>query len=320
MQYKIVDLFAGIGGIRLGFEQGIPHLITVASSEINKFANRTYEANFPKTPNLGDITTLVADDVPDHDILLGGFPCQPFSQAGNRLGFEDTRGTVFYDILRILRIKRPAMLMLENVAGLMSHDKGNTVKIIKNELVKAGYGNLYIKKLKAKDFGLPQLRERTYIVAFFDQSIKFEFPTPPCTPTRVGDILESNVDKKYTISDRAWAGHIERKQKNMAKGKGFGYSLVHEESYFTNTILKQYYKDGKSVLIDQGDDKNPRKLTPRECARLQGFPDSFTIPVSDTQAYQQFGNSVAIPVIKAIATKMMLAHATEFIIPDGSNT
>ena len=197
--------------------------------------------------------------------------------------------------------------MLENVKNLVSHDGGKTFKTIESVLVELGYA-VYAKVLAAKDFGVPQNRERIYIVGFCKESVStwnaFEFPIPPKTKTRLGDILEQNVDPKYTISEALWAGHQRRKIENKAAGKGFGYSLFNAESPYANTISARYYKDGSEILIEQPN-ALPRKLTPREAARLQGFPDNYIIPVSDTQAYKQFGNSVAVPVVHAVAQSIV---------------
>lgn len=299
---KIVDLFAGIGGIRLGVEQAFGSVDCVFTSEIDKHAVTTYKANFKDSHIFGDIKQIDENDVPDHDILLAGFPCQPFSQAGLKKGFTDTRGTLFFDIERILIAKQPKAFLLENVKQLKGHDKGETFKTIIDHLNKAGY-KVFYKILKARDFGIPQNRERIYIVGFLDHSINFEFPKPTNLPTRVGDILDDVVDEKYTISDKLWSGHKRRKELNKLNGKGFGYGLFNKESAYTNTISARYYKDGSEILIEQ-ENKNPRKLTPREAARLQGFPEEYVIPVSDAQAYKQFGNSVCVPVVKAIATQM----------------
>lgn len=304
-KYCMIDLFAGIGGTRLGFYQtGAVNI--VFSSELDKFAQKTYRANYGDIP-AGDITKIKESDIPDHDILVGGFPCVAFSQAGLKKGFEDTRGTLFFEIARIVKEKRPKAFLLENVKNLLNHDKGKTFKIIKQTLEDMDY-EVYYHVFPAKDFGVPQNRERIYIVGFDRQQVKnykdFVYPTPPKTKTRVGDILDSDVPDKYTLSDKLWEGHQRRKEKNAAAGKGFGYKLFSEDSPYTNTISARYYKDGSEILIEQNG-KNPRKLTPREAARLQGFPDEFIIPVSDSQAYKQFGNSVAVPVINAIAEKII---------------
>ncbi len=305
---KIIDLFAGIGGIRLGFEQagrelGIP-VECVFTSEWDKFAPVTYNANNGDEKIFGDITKIVADDVPDHNILLAGFPCQPFSQAGLKKGFTDTRGTLFFDIERILKKKRPEAILLENVKHFKNHDGGRTLTAILDHLKNIGYKNTSVKVLNAKDFGVPQNRERTFIVGFLNNSIAYSFPDPPKTYVRVGHILENNVDSKYTISDRLWDGHKRRKKEHVEKGNGFGYSLFSSDSAYTSTISARYYKDGSEILIKQSK-KNPRKITPREAARLQGYPEDFIIPVSDTQAYKQFGNSVAVPVIRSLARSIL---------------
>lgn len=306
-KFRFIDLFAGIGGIRMPFQELGGRC--VFSSEWDAPAQKTYRVNYGETPE-GDITKISADDIDDFDVLLGGFPCQPFSQAGLHKGFADTRGTLFFEIERIISAKRPKAFLLENVKQLAGHDRGRTLKVIREHLEALDY-HVDTNILRAADFGVPQNRERIYIVGFdkryFDLPEKYSFPYPKPTyeKTRVGDILEKYVDEKYTISDTLWAGHQRRKLEHKAKGNGFGYSLFNEDSEYANTISARYYKDGSEILIDQGDGKNPRKLTPRECARLQGFPEEFVIPVSDSQAYKQFGNSVAVPVIRAIAKSMI---------------
>ena len=277
----------------------------VFSSEWDKFAQQTYAANFGDTPH-GDITQVELTEVPRHDILIGGFPCQPFSHAGLKRGFEDTRGTLFFDVARIIDHRKPSMVLLENVKGFTTHDKGRTMAVVKETLEELGY-NVFHKVLNAKDFGVPQNRERVFIVAINKKkmgSIGFEYPTPKKVETKLGDILDGKVDEKYTISNKLWAGHKRRLKEHRAKGNGFGYSLFNTKSPYTSTISARYYKDGSEILIEQKD-ANPRKLTPREAARLQGFPEKFKIPVSDNQAYKQFGNSVAVPVIHAIAKNMV---------------
>lgn len=303
MPFTFIDLFAGIGGIRLGFEKFKGEC--VFTSEWDKYSQITYKANFGDEPN-GDITKTDVKDIPKHDILLGGFPCQPFSNAGLKQGFDDTRGTLFFDVARIIDYRKPSMILLENVKGFVSHDKGRTIKIVTETLEHLGY-NVFYKVLNARDFGLPQNRERIYIVGLNKKklgSIGFKFPKSTFKPTRVGDILETKVDEKYTISNKLWQGHKRRLKEHRAKGNGFGYSLFNKDSKYTSTISARYYKDGSEILIEQKD-KNPRKLTPREAARLQGFPERFKIPVSDAQAYKQFGNAVAVPVITAIAREMV---------------
>lgn len=305
--FRYIDLFAGIGGIRIPFQElGGKCVFT---SEWDSFAQKTYRINFGGEI-AGDITNVNEKTIPDFDILLGGFPCQPFSQAGLHKGFADTRGTLFFDIERIIKEKRPKAFLLENVKQLKTHDKGRTYKVIEKHLMDLDY-SVTAAILRAGDFGVPQNRERIYIVGFDKRFFKipddyvFRFPESPKTKTRLGDILEKKVDPKYTISEKLFEGHKRRKEENKKKGYGFGYSLFNEDSEYTNTLSARYYKDGSEILIDQGRKKRPRKLTPRECARLQGFPDSFIIPVSDTRAYKQFGNSVAVPVIRAIATNIL---------------
>ena len=300
--YKFIDLFAGVGGIRLGFEEIFKENSSfVFASEIDKFAQQTYESNYGHLPS-GDITKIEPLEIPNFDILLAGFPCQPFSNAGLKKGFEDTRGTLFFDIAQIAKYHKPQVLFLENVKGFRNHDKGNTFRVVKETLEELGY-RVFSEVLNAKNFGVPQNRERIYIIAFLDHTIEFEFPKPLEKSVKLGDILENNVNEKYTISDKLWAGHQRRKLEHKKKGNGFGYCIFNEESKYTSTISARYYKDGSEILIEQKDE-NPRKLSPREAGRLQGFPDNFKIVVSDTQAYKQFGNSVAVPVITAIAQKI----------------
>jgi DNA (cytosine-5)-methyltransferase 1 len=300
--FSFIDLFAGIGGIRIAFEAAGGEC--VFTSEWDKFAQQTYISNF-HDEIYGDITQVDETEIPTHDVILAGFPCQPFSHAGLKEGFSDTRGTLFFDIERIARYHEPKVMLLENVKGLVSHDKGRTLQVILKSLDVLGYW-VENKVLNARDFGVPQNRERLYIVAYskewFDEG-DFSFPRPSKKETRVGDVLDTRVDSKYTISDRLWAGHQRRKLEHAAKGNGFGYSLFSVDSPYTSTISARYYKDGSEILIKQRG-KNPRKVTPREAARLQGFPEWFQVHPSDTQAYRQFGNSVAVPVIEAIAKKI----------------
>ena len=309
---KFIDLFAGIGGIRLGFE----HIGAkcVFSCEIDKFAQQTYLANFNDKPH-EDIIKIDIKNIPSFDILCAGFPCQPFSNAGLKLGFEDTRGTLFFHIANILKYHKPKIVFLENVKGLKNHNKGKTYQIIHNTLREIGY-NVYSKILNAKDFGIPQNRERIYIIGFLD-NIDFSFPKINSTPPKLKDILEENISDKYTISDKLWSGHQRRKKEHLEKGNGFGYSIFNENSSYTSTISARYYKDGSEILIYQTN-KNPRKLSPREAARLQGFPDSFKIVVSDNQAYKQFGNSVCVPVVKALSQQIYL-YLEKKIIPTEFN-
>jgi len=302
--FTFIDLFAGIGGIRRPYQELGGKC--VFSSEIDKFAVKTYEENWGETPS-GDITKIEAKDIPNFDILLAGFPCQAFSIAGKRKGFADTRGTMFFEVERILEYHKPKCFMLENVKGLTNHDKGKTFKVMLDILENKLKYKVYYKVLNAKDFGVPQNRERIIIVGFKNHDVDFKFPEPiKNNKMKLGDILEKDVDDKYTISDKIWASHQRRKEQHKAKGNGFGYSLFNEESPYTSTISARYYKDGSEILIEQKG-KNPRRLTPREAARLQGFPDDFKLVVSDMQLYKQFGNSVPTKMIGAVADEIYKA-------------
>jgi len=325
--FTFIDLFAGIGGIRMGFEKFGGHC--VFTSEWNSFSQKTYLANFPADEThmfAGDITQVHESDVPDHDVLLAGFPCQPFSIAGvskkNALGrphgFEcTTQGTLFFDVARIIAEKKPKAFLLENVKNLVSHDKGNTFKVILQTLrEELGY-DVHYKVIDGQHF-TPQHRERIIIVGFRNKNNfswdKLELPAngPHLSailhpqdgnekiedPYTVGD--KGKINPKYTLTENLWAYLQAYKEKHRAAGNGFGFGLVTGDSV-TRTLSARYYKDGSEILVSQGSRKRPRRLTPRECARLMGYPDSFKIPVSDTQAYRQFGNSVVVPVITEVA-------------------
>ncbi len=295
-----IDLFAGIGGIRLACENVGGKC--VFSSECDKYAQKTYESNFGEKPK-GDITQINAKDIPDHDLLCAGFPCQPFSIAGLKKGFEDVRGGLFGDIIRILQYKKPKAFLLENVKNLVSMDGGRLWQSMAYALDFAGYNFTY-KICNAKHY-VPQNRERVFVVGFHKsfEGIDFQFPVPPGLKLKAQDILESSVDKKYTLSDKMWECLKQHKLKHESKGNGFGYGLIDFQG-ITRTIKSRYYKDGSEALVPQPK-QNPRRLTPRECARLQGFPDDFVIPVSDTQAYKQFGNSVVVPLVEDIVKMIM---------------
>ena len=307
-KFSFIDLFAGIGGMRLAYEAAGGNC--VYSSEWNKFSQVTYKENFGDMPD-GDITKVNACDIPDHDILVGGFPCQPFSIAGvskknsmgRATGFEDkTQGTLFFDVCRILKEKRPKAFMLENVKNLCSHDRGRTFKVILESLEELDY-EVFYKILDGQNF-VPQHRERILIVGFdrkrFGNDISFDFNIVPVDPKPVmNDILESDVDARYTLSDKLWQYLQGYAEKHKAAGNGFGYGIAPRDG-ISRTLSARYYKDGSEILIEQPG-QNPRRLTPRECARLQGFPDTFKIAVSDTQAYKQFGNSVVVPLMSAVA-------------------
>lgn len=331
--FKFIDLFAGIGGIRIAFEEIGGEC--VFTSEWDAYAQRTYMANFGgQHPINGDITKIDANDIPDHDVLLGGFPCQPFSIAGvskkNALGrahgfADETQGTLFFDVARIIDAKRPRAFMLENVKNLQSHDKGRTFDVILRTLRdELGY-QVFHKVIDGAHF-VPQHRERIIIIGFRDPVIfNWDMVDLPAKGLHIlGDIihrksgepvLESDrssyydhakhrVPDKYTLTDNLWLYLQNYKKKHAAAGNGFGFGMVTPASV-TRTLSARYYKDGSEILFSQGSKKNPRRLTPRECARLMGFPDTFKIPVSDTRAYKQFGNSVVVPVMRAIAQTLL---------------
>ena len=319
-RFTFIDLFAGIGGMRLAFETNGGHC--VFSCEIDDKCKQTYFENFGEMP-AGDIRTIDADDIPAHDILSAGFPCQPFSIAGvskkkslgKSTGFSDeSQGTLFFEVVRILDAKRPKVFLLENVKNIKSHDKGRTWRIILETLSNLHY-QIFSAVLDGKFF-VPQHRERTFIVGFDLERYRnfidfsFDFEKPKNTP-QLKDILENHVDEKYTLSNKLWDYLQAYALKHKAKGNGFGYGLP-ELDGITRTLSARYYKDGSEILIRQ-ENKNPRKLTPRECARLQGFHDNYKIVVSDTQAYKQYGNSVVVPLVTAvvkniIATLQELEH------------
>ncbi len=306
-KFAFVDLFAGIGGMRMAFQNADGKC--VFSSEWNRFAKQTYEANFGEVP-FGDITNIDARDIPHHDVLVAGFPCQPFSIAGvtkkNALGkqhgfLDETQGTLFFEIARIIAEKRPKAFILENVKNLRSHDSGKTFQVIAKTLDELGY-SIHHRILDGCHF-VPQHRERILIVGFrydyFQGWEQYQFPTMPKRQLQFKDILIADPDPKYTLTDHLWKYLQDYAIKHRKKGNGFGFGLTDLEGV-SRTLSARYYKDGAEILVPQGD-KNPRRLTPRECARLQGFPDEFLIPVSDNQAYRQFGNSVVVPLIEAVA-------------------
>lgn len=308
-KFKFIDLFAGIGGMRYAFNSAGGEC--VFSCEWDKQCQQTYFENFNEIP-VGDIRQVNEKDIPDHDILVAGFPCQPFSIAGvskkkslgRATGFLDkTQGTLFFDVARIIKEKRPKAFLLENVKNLKSHDHGNTWKVIMETLEKLDYevfsavidGQIYV----------PQHRERVFIVGFdrrrYGRAIGFKFDIKQPKKKKVlMDILEKNVDVKYTLTPHLWRYLQDYAVKQKAKGNGFGYGLP-DFNGITRTLSARYYKDGAEILIKQGNGKPPRRLTPRECANLQGFPKKFKITVSDTNAYKQFGNSVVVPLVSAIA-------------------
>lgn len=306
-----IDLFCGTGGIRLGFES--TGCRCVWSNDIDKYSAVTYKENFGSGDFfLGDIRKVSSREIPDFDILCGGFPCQPFSIAGvskkNSLnrphGFEDeTQGTLFYEILRIIKDRKPKAFFLENVKNLASHDKGRTFRVVKGALQELGY-SLYHKVLNAKLL-VPQNRERIFMIGFRDRDLDYKFPDIRDSKPKIRDILEKDVPDKYTLTDHLWEYLQKYAEKHRRQGNGFGFGIA-EPDGCSRTLSARYYKDGSEILIPQKG-RNPRRLTPRECAKLQGFPEDFRIVVSDTQAYRQFGNAVAVPVIKLLAESVVAA-------------
>ena len=338
--FRFIDLFAGIGGIRLGFEAHGGEC--VFTSEWNDFSKKTYIENYgDRHPFIGDIVPYAVENVPEHDVLLAGFPCQPFSIAGvskkNSLGkphgFEcTTQGTLFFDVARIIATKRPKAFLLENVKNLISHDKGNTFKVILQTLRDELKYDVHYRIIDGQHF-TPQHRERIIIVGFREKTLfswnDLQFPA---TSPRLGSVLHKTdgsepllpwdsdrffdheqleVQSKYTLTPKLWEYLQAYAKKHRAAGNGFGFGLVYPDSV-TRTLSARYYKDGSEVLVSQGENERPRRLTPRECARLMGFPDSFKIPVSDTQAYRQFGNSVVMPVMREVA-RIMYPHIQTLI-------
>jgi len=318
IKYKTIDLFSGIGGIRLGFEQ-TSRIENIFSAEIDKYACQTYYANFGEESQR-DITQIDEKKLDDFDILLAGFPCQAFSIAGKKAGFEDTRGTLFFDVARIIKEKKPKAFLLENVKGLIHHDKGRTfqtiMKVLEEDL---GY-KVEAKLLNAKDFNIPQKRERIYIVGFRDKN-DFNFPEPKILQKSVQDVIEDKkVSAKYYLSTVYLQTLINHKARHASKGNGFGYQILAQDGISNTLLVGGMGRERNLVLDNRLTDFTPvtkikgtvnreyiRRLTPREWGRLQGFPDSYKIPVSDAQAYKQFGNSVCVPVINAIAKEMILA-------------
>ena len=325
-KYKSIDLFAGIGGIRLGFDQAFDNSIeTVFVSEWDEFAQKTYKANFHDDLEIaGDITKIDEKNIPDFNICLAGFPCQAFSLAGQRKGFADdykgmSRGTLFFDVARICSEHKPKVIFCENVKGLTIHDKGRTFKIIVNTLREIGY-TVFYKVLNSKDFGVPQNRERIYIVAFRNDIAPGEFIFPASTDDtkRIKDILEEKpVSARYYLSDCYLETLKRHKARHEAKGNGFGYEVRSLDDIAgaivcggmgreRNLIVDKRQTDLTPVTHIKGkiNEEGIRKMTPREWARLQGFPDNYTLPLADVHLYKQFGNSVTVPVIKAIALKI----------------
>ena len=316
-----IDLFAGVGGMRISLQRALNRLHYKDEcklySEINSYSRQTYNLNFPSTPLVEDIKSVKKDEIdsiiPDHDILLAGFPCQPFSRAGisNRKflkrshGFEDKdQGDLFFNILDILKTKRPKAFILENVQNLKTYQNGK----ILDEMIKKLSKYYYVPEpevLDAREFGLAQRRKRIFIVGFLNFKGKFNYPKPTFKETVIKDFLDSYPPKKYIISDLLWDSHQKRKIRNKKAGKGFGFRLSYPTDKATVTISARYYKDGSECLLYRGEGKNPRRLTPREVFRLQGFPESFKFAVSDLQAYKQAGNAVPINVVEKVCLNVV---------------
>lgn len=337
--FTFIDLFAGIGGLRTAFDEIGGRC--VFTSERDKYAQLTYQANYrDNRPIEGDITEIDVKDIPCHDVLLAGFPCQPFSIAGvskkNALGrshgFEDeTQGTLFFDVARIIKAHRPAAFLLENVKNLKSHDKGRTFEVIRRTLEEELGYQLHTRIINAKHF-LPQHRERIVMVGFREETgfSWDDLNLPPLGEVKMRSVLHpengselaehhytdgplATVSDKYTLTAHLWKYLRGYAAKHKAAGNGFGYGLVGPNDT-CRTLSARYYKDGSEILVSRGARKNPRRLTPRECARLMGYPDTFRIPVSDTQAYKQFGNSVAVPVFREVA-RIMHPHILQHLAP-----
>ena len=314
-KFTFIDLFAGIGGFRIAMQELGGKC--VFSSEWNAYAQKTYFANFGEMP-FGDITKESTKSyIPKKfDILCAGFPCQPFSIAGvskkkslgRETGFKDkTQGTLFFDVADIISRHRPKAFYLENVKNLTSHDKGNTFRVICETLEELNY-NIHYQVMDGQTY-VPQHRERIMIVGFdrnrFHGNENFTFPEQHESGLTVGEILDPNIDPKYTLSDKLWAYLQAYAEKHKAKGNGFGYGLV-DLNGITRTLSARYYKDGSEILIPQGNGMNPRRLSPRECARLMGYPDNYRLDqVSDVQAYRQCGNSVIVPLITDVSKQII---------------
>jgi len=320
---KFIDLFCGIGGFRIAFERAGGQC--VFSSDWDKFSQQTYAANFGDKPH-GDIHSVAAAEIPEFDILCGGFPCQPFSLAGvskknslgRKHGFEDKKqGNLFFSIAEILDFHKPSAFVLENVKNLRGHDQGRTFQIIHDTLTKTLRYHVQWKIIDAQSV-VPQHRERIFLVGF-KQPRFFDFPEFPVEGPKLASILENEVPEKYTLSNHLWNYLQNYAKKHQAAGNGFGFTVFTGDDV-ARTLSARYHKDGSEILISQGLGKNPRRLTPRECAKLMGFPPDFKIPVSDTQAYRQFGNSVVVPVVERIANQVVATlsrpvdHRPDFVL------
>jgi DNA (cytosine-5)-methyltransferase 1 len=309
---RFADIFCGIGGFRIAFQNA--GCMCVFSSDWDKYSQATYEANFHERPH-GDIHAVAIADINKFDILCAGFPCQPFSIAGvskkqsmgRKHGFDDEKqGNLFFTLAEIIDYHRPIAFVLENVKNLKSHDNGRTFQIIQDTLKNALGYTVYDRVIDAQSL-VPQHRERIFLVGFREPH-DFEWPELPRRSPKLGSILEKEPDAKYTLTDNLWQYLQNYAAKHKAAGNGFGFGLV-TPTDTTRTLSARYYKDGSEILISRGPSRNPRRLTPRECARLMGYPEEFRIVVSDMQAYRQFGNSVVVPVVERIASAVIQALA-----------
>ncbi|MFA6486128.1 MAG: DNA (cytosine-5-)-methyltransferase [Candidatus Magasanikbacteria bacterium] len=301
-KFKVIDLFAGIGGMRMGFEKA--GFQVVYSNDLDPNACKTYRANFGDIDQ-NDIKNINTDIIPDFDILLGGFPCQPFSMIGKRKGLNDDRAKAFFHIIRILAAKQPRAFVLENVKHLRLYDKGKVYERLKQNLEWAGY-RVKEAVLDSKNFGVPQHRERLYIVGFLDHSIDFEFPKPHCKPVALSDILEKDIDEFYYLSQKYYKGLLKHKKRHEKKGSGFGCQIL-DVGGISNTLVAGNMGRERNLIKDRPVKKNKfgiRRMTVKECARLQGFPEKYKWPVSITRAYQQLGNAVTVNVAAAVAKKV----------------
>lgn len=325
--YNAIELFAGIGGIRLGFQEAFGDRIKFLwANDINKSCAVTYQANFGAgSMNCDDINETLKhmERIPQHDLLLAGFPCQPFSIAGEQKGFDDEkRGNLFYCIAKILEMRQPKAFLLENVGHFQHHNQGNTWKTVHKVLEEKCDYKVFFGQLNAKHYGVPQNRPRFYMAGFKDRTVNFTLPDSHDTPPKLSSILETNVPTKYFLSQKYLNGLKRHRKRHEAKGHGFGYKVLNPETDIAQALVVGGMGRERNLIQDkpvpghwtEGDTdlmkrniEGVRKVTPRECARLQGFKDNFTIPVADTQAYKQFANSVAVPVIRAIASNMLVA-------------
>lgn len=304
VKFLAADFFAGIGGIRMGFENAGYRI--VYSNDNDKNCCTTYRANFGHI-NEEDIREIELDKIPNFDIMLAGFPCQPFSMIGKREGLKDDRGKLFFELIKILATKKPQAIFLENVKHLLKHEEGKSFERIKQNLESLNY-KIYWKIINSADFGVPQHRERLYIVGFLNHDTKFEFPIGTQT-SKLEDIFEKNPDEKFYLSEKYYSGLLAHKRRHQERGSGFGCEILDSKDV-SNTLVAGNMGRERNLIKDKPTKKNRwgiRRLTIRECARLQGFPNTFKLPVPVTSAYKQLGNAVTVPVAKAIADSIRIS-------------